>query len=196
MDFQRDITLVQGKRFVEVLRFALPTRIYRRIASAPAAAPLVIATEDPHGLTEGWPYWIRGAQGLKALNRPEPWLAKLTSATQLELNELNGALLDPYTANSGWVEYLQPADLSGRTGRLKIRADYDSPQLLGLTDVDGIAIDAAAQTVTITLTAAQTAALTLPGGVGVWDLELPAAGDVVDLYVRGAVSLQREVTYP
>jgi len=89
---------------------------------------------------------------------------------------------------------------SGYTGRMMIRADYDSPVLLDCTTTNGrieVGIQGTApyqRNIAITLTAATTAALS-DWGLGVWDLELTdSTGHVFRVYF-GRAALNRQVTY-
>lgn len=88
-----------------------------------------------------------------------------------------------------------PLDLSGRTGRMHIRAAMEDPDpLVDLTTQNGrIAIDGPEGRVTLRLTAEVTAALPLPAG-GVFDLELVALDGGVDRVLMGRVRLDPEVT--
>lgn len=195
------ITLVQGKTFRKPLRWASNTQVYRNItALLPSVAPARI-TAEAHGLPPGWPYWISGAQGARALNSPapdKPWRAVVVDANTLEINSLNGALLPEYVAGSGWINYLQPIDPTGYTGQLQIRATPDEPALLTLTTAadDGIVIDSTAKTVTWTVTDEQAAGITLPDKGGFWELELTSAAGEVDLYAGGPVLFKREIVKP
>lgn len=85
-------------------------------------------------------------------------------------------------------------NLTGYTARMMIRANVaDANPLLSLTSPSGgIVITAATGTVTVTITAAQTAAL--PAGVHVYDLELVAPDTRVIKMIRGTVSVRAEVT--
>lgn len=89
-------------------------------------------------------------------------------------------------------------DTAGYTGRMMIRADYDSPVLLDCTTANGrieVGIQGTApnqRNIAITLTAATTAALTFTE-LAVWDITLAdGAGHVVRVY-GGVVALNRRV---
>lgn len=90
-------------------------------------------------------------------------------------------------------------DLTGCTARLQVRETYASPApLLTLSTGDGITIDGPAGTITLVITAAQTAALAARDGVhrlGVYDLELiNPDGITVERLLKGDVMLDPEVT--
>lgn len=89
---------------------------------------------------------------------------------------------------------------SGYTGRMMIRADYDTPVLLDCTTANGrieVGIQGVSpnqRNIAITLTAATTAAL-VDWGLGVWQIALTdSTGHVVSVY-EGRVTLKRRVVY-
>lgn len=101
-------------------------------------------------------------------------------------------MLLTYSDGTNW-------DTSGYTGRMMIRADYDSPVLLDCSTANGrieVGIQGTApnqRNIAITLTAAATAAL-VDWGVGVWDIELTDATGHVVRVCGGQAALSREVT--
>ena len=84
-------------------------------------------------------------------------------------------------------------NLTSYTGRLQARTTPDATATaLSLTTGSGITLGGSAGTITLTRTAAQTAALT-PGRY-VYDLELESAGGVVTRLVEGELTIHAEVT--
>ncbi len=87
-------------------------------------------------------------------------------------------------------------DLTGCSARMQIRETVSSPStLLSLTSspAAGIAITAGPPgVITITITAAQTAAMAWKHGV--YDLELVTAGGEVERLLKGDVTVDFEVT--
>ena len=83
-----------------------------------------------------------------------------------------------------------PVNLTGYTARLKIRRKGSSdPALLSLTHASGITLGGAAGTITVVLTAAQTAAL--PTGADlVYDLDVIDGSSRPYRLVRGKVTVQ------
>lgn len=84
----------------------------------------------------------------------------------------------------------EPVDLTGYSARMQIRKKFGGTLLIELTDGDGLTLGGAAGTVTIDMTAAQTAEITRSG---VYDLEL-VIGSTVTKVLRGQFILTHEVT--
>lgn len=87
-------------------------------------------------------------------------------------------------------------NLSGYTARSKARLDFDSTATVWNTPTVGtIAINAGANsTITLSLTAAETAALT-PWTVGVFDIEYVSGSGAVTNILKGRYEVYPEVTY-
>ncbi len=96
--------------------------------------------------------------------------------------------------NQGSGEAAPPANLTGYTARMQIRAEVESASaLIDLTIANGrIVITPAEGKIALTISAADTAALDFD--VGVYDLELVSPTGHVDRVVQGKVTLSREVT--
>lgn len=85
-------------------------------------------------------------------------------------------------------------NLTGFTARAQGRATYDaSSTLFSLTSSSGITLGGAAGTITITLSATATAALSAPQQ-GVWDLELVSGSGVVTRLLEGDLRILPEAT--
>lgn len=87
-----------------------------------------------------------------------------------------------------------PVDLTGYAARMMARANVaDAAPFLDLTTENGgIALGGASGTVTLSMSAAATAAIT--AAVGAYDLELIAPGGDVTRLVQGAITISREIT--
>lgn len=86
-----------------------------------------------------------------------------------------------------------PVDLSGYTARLQARPSARSADIaLDLATGSGITLGGQDGTVTLTLSATQTAALS-PGKY-LYDLELESAGGEVTRLVQGTLTVSPEVT--
>lgn len=83
-------------------------------------------------------------------------------------------------------------NLTGYTARMQIRKKIDGDILADMTTVNGkIVLGGALGTITASLTAAETAAIS---NNGVYDLELISSGGVVSRLLQGDVTLSKEVT--
>ena len=84
--------------------------------------------------------------------------------------------------------------LVGYTARMQVRATLESAEaLIELTTGNGrIALGGAAGTITLTISATDTAALT--AGRGVYDLELVSGSGIVTRLLQGVATISRNVT--
>lgn len=88
-----------------------------------------------------------------------------------------------------------PIDLTGCTARMQIRTSIDAPDppILELTtENSGIVLGDDNGTIDVLITATQTAGLQF--ATGVYDLEIETASGFVTRLLKGAVSLDKEVT--
>lgn len=84
-------------------------------------------------------------------------------------------------------------DLTGFTARMQIRKKIDGDLLADMTTANSkIALGGAAGTITLSLTASETAAIN--SSKGVYDLELVSGGGIVTRLVQGDVTFSKEVT--
>ena len=85
-------------------------------------------------------------------------------------------------------------NLTGYTARMQVRATLESAStLVELTTANSrIALGGAAGTITLTIAAADTAALT--AGRGVYDLELVSGSGIVTRLLQGVCTISRNVT--
>jgi len=196
----QDITIVKGKTFARVLRWESLPLVYKPITAITQAAPVVISAAA-HGLPDGWRTAVTSAQGMREINAKVPGKGKpplasefhkatvLTAGT-ISLNDINSLEFTAYTSG-GTLVYYTPVSLAGATARLQIRATEESTAvLLNLVSPTDIVLDDAAKTITITITAAVTAAFTFL--TGVYELEITIAGVVTQL-LRGSVTVVEEV---
>jgi len=85
-------------------------------------------------------------------------------------------------------------DLTNYTARAKVRDGYDGTAVVDLTTENGgITLGGALGTVVLSMSAADTAALSVLKD-GRWDLELVSAGGTVTRLVQGKCTISREVT--
>jgi hypothetical protein len=85
-------------------------------------------------------------------------------------------------------------NLTGYTARMQVRATLEAASaLIELTTANGrIALGGTAGTITLTISATDTAALT--SGRGVYDLELVSGSGIVTRLLQGVATISRNVT--
>ena len=194
-----DLEICKGATFSKVLRWESATVVFKPITGITKAAPPVV-TAIGHGAPDGWRVAITGVLGMtqiNAANNPpknsQYVKAKLLTADTVSLNAVDASSFSSYTSG-GILRYNQPVDLAGYTARMHIRASQAaSVTLLELTTENSrIALDNTLKTITLSLLASVTAAITWT--TGVYDLELVSAGGVVSRLLEGAVNIHQEVT--
>lgn len=194
----QDITIKKGKTFRLVTRWETLPFIYKAISGITQAAPVVI-TASAHGLPEGWRTAVVSAVGMKEINaksfppaEDEFKKATVLTSSTVSLNEVNSADYHAYTSG-GYLVYYTPVDLDGYTARLQVRATEQATgaPLLSLTSSAGITLDNTNKTITITISAADTADLDF--ATGVYELEMEDGSGVVDQLLKGTVTVEPEV---
>ncbi len=184
-----DLPIIPGTTYRDTVRLMQPRHEYRPI-TALGGSPLRLTVD--HGLPGNWLAWVEGVNGMQGVNRStreRPHRVTVVDAATLEINALSAFSLNP---GDGQLIYKPPVDLAGATARMQIRAGVGGALLLELnTENGGLAITGPG-TLTRTMSAAQTAALTWTDGV--YDLEVEYADGTVQRYLQGAVTVSREVT--
>jgi hypothetical protein len=194
----KDLTIEQGKTFSQVLRWEAPPIIYVPITGILQAAPARI-TAPSHNCPPGWRVAVVSVKGMSQINAQNtpPKAADYHSATVIdpntvELNDVNAADFKAYTSG-GYLQFNTPVDLTGYSARMSVKDKVGGTVLLSLTTVDGrITIDDLTKSITLTISAVDTAALTWKKGV--YDLELVSPGGIVTALLAGAVTVSKEVT--
>lgn len=200
----KDLLIQQGKTFTLVLRWETEPVVYKAITAIQQTAP-VRMTVPGQGAPDGWRAAITSVKGMVEINAADP--AKLRDsdfhtvtvidANTIEFNDINAASFKGYISG-GYLQYNTPVDLTGFVARMEIK-DKVGGTLLASADVADaplnildIAIDNAKKTITLTISATDTAALTWKKGV--YDLEMQSATGVVTALITGTVSVTKEVT--
>lgn len=103
------------------------------------------------------------------------------------------ALEQPRTPTLEDPSEYEPYPLTNHTARMQVRRTVESTTpLISLTTENGrIAINSAAGLITLSISAADTAALT---SSGVYDLEIISSGGLVSRVIQGTFTLSLEVT--
>ena len=96
--------------------------------------------------------------------------------------------------SGGVAEFNLPVNLAGFTARMQIRADIDSSTVISelTTANDGVLIDNTLKTITLNITAVNTAIFTFE--TAVYSLELISSGGQVTTFCGGIITLVKEVT--
>jgi hypothetical protein len=199
----KDFTILQGKTFEHVLRWEALPFVYKAITAITQTLPCRI-TATAHGMLDGWRVAVVSVKGMTQINAENsPPKAKdfhratVIDANTVELNDVNSADYKPYTSG-GYLQFYTPVDLTGYTARMKIKDRVGGTVLASSevadTPLDTITItlDDVEATITITISATDTAALTWTKGV--YDLELVSSGGVVTQLLSGKIAVEKEVT--
>lgn len=197
-DNPQDLEIFQGKTFSRVIRWEAHPYVYKAISAITKTAPVNI-TATAHGVPDGWRVAIvsvRGMTEINAQNSPprltDYFRATYVDANTIQLNDVNAADYSTYTSG-GYVQYLTPVSITGYTARMKIKNRVGGTVLETLTTENGkIALDATNKTITLTLSATDTAAYTFKKGV--YDLEMVSGGGVVTAILSGNITVVPEVT--
>lgn len=192
-----DLCIAQGKTFAMTLRWAAEPYIYRPITTIHNSAPLR-AEVIGHGMPDGWMFAFSAIQGPVDLNAqmsppgPDDYRqAKVIGPDEIEVNAINGALLKPYRSG-GFIQYLTPVSLAGKSARMDIRDKVGGNLLLSLhSGDDSIVLDDTEKTISLRLEHDITRDIAWRRGVH--EIEIFDAVDVFRL-AYGAVTVSPETT--
>lgn len=204
MAANKDLTIQQGKTFTLALRWETDPIVRKAITGVSFAGGSPRITAVGHGAPDGWRctlYGIKGPKQLNAANNPprndDYHAATVLDADTVELNDINPYDTQgnewPAYVSGGFLQYNTPMDLTGYTARLAVKDKIGGTVLLSLTtENNGIVIDNAKKTITLTVEATATDDFTWTRGV--YDLELISPTGVVTALISGKVSVTKEVT--
>lgn len=187
-----NLKIIQGSTFSQVLRWEGSTKIYKTITSITNSAPVVIYS-TAHGIPPGWRTKVTNVVGMKEINSTDYYTVTSTTTDTVTINSVNSIGYTAYTSG-GVLEYNSPIDLSGYTARMQIRSTLSSDTVLSeLTTANNkIVLDNTAKTITLTLSATETAAFSF--NTAVYSLEMVSSGGQVTQLVNGNLTLVKEVT--
>lgn len=194
-----DLVIYKGSTFTRVVRWASLPYVYTPITAITKAAPVVI-TATGHGLRDGWSALVASAGGMRQINakyspprESEMHRVTVVDANRVSFNTIDSTRFSTYTSGGSLVSFT-PADLAGYTARMMVRqyAGATGDPLLSLTSPADIVLDNTEHTITVTIDAATTAAITWEDGE--YDLELESATGVVTKVLTGNVTVINEVT--
>lgn len=199
-----DLTILQGKTFIDVLRWETDPIVRKSITAIDLSTGCPRLTVAGHGLPTGWNvavYNVAQPKDVNAKNNPprdsDYTPATVIDANTLELNKISAAGWKPYTSG-GFVQWNTPKDLTGHTLRMKIKDRVGGTVLASTEAADNplnvitITIDNALKTITRKILATATDDFTFR--TGVYDVEAVSPTGDVTLMLFGAVKLTKEVT--
>lgn len=186
----KDFTIRKGETFSKVIRWAVPPIVWKQITAVSQTAPVRLTVPN-HGCPPGWSVEVESKCSMREIDGLKDQ-AIVIDADTIELNTVNGSCFKAYKGGA-MLRYYTPVDMTGMTARMAIKNKVGGTELLRLSTLDGtIVLDEATCTITITLPAPVTAALTWKGGV--YDLELEAIDGTVTRLLAGKVKVTDEVT--
>lgn len=183
------ITIKQGKTYRNVLRWEAKPFVYKAISGITQTGPATI-TATGHGIPDGWRVMVESVKGMAEINSDQRGLDKWSQATvvdanTVELNDINASSFKAYKSG-GYLKFYTPVDLDGFTCRAVIK------DAIGATLWSGNpTIDNTAKTVTIEISAADTAAMDFSRGV--IEVEIESSGGEVTQLLMARVVLEREI---
>ena len=190
MSATKDLIIRKGATFAQTLRWEAPPIIWKPITAISLTAPVRL-TVPGHGCPPNWRVNVSCNKSMREMDGAKG-LATVIDADTIEINTINASGFKPYKGD-GYLSFNTPVDMTGMTARMSIKDRVGGTELLRLSTLDGtIVLDEVTCTITITLPATVTAALTWKGGV--YDLELEAIDGTVTCLLAGKVKVTDEVT--
>lgn len=193
-----DIEIIQGSQFVKSIHWYGGGKVYDTIDGVTVGHPTVI-TVTGHGLPSisKTPISIGGVKGsAKVLNTGEDE-CDMVLATHIDANSFSVPIPTVgkvYEANTGYIEWYSPKDLTNFTARMQIRASVDSTDTLVSLTSGGGDIVISLPDAKITMTIATAVTETLDFDTAVYDLELVDSSGEATRILEGEVTLSKEVT--
>lgn len=194
-----NLEICKGATFSIIVRWESSTCIFKPITNITKSAPPVLSVTG-HGVPDKWRVAVTNVLGMKEINSPNnpPKLtdykkSQLITADSLSIPCIDASGFTAYTSG-GILWYNEPVDLTNYTARMHIRDSVDAASfLLELTTANGrIVVNNTTKTITLTVTATDTAAITFTSGV--YDLEMVSPAGVVTRILEGNITVREEVT--
>lgn len=186
-----DIVIKQGATFRRTYRWVAPPAIFKD-ATIITGVPLTV-TATAHLMPDQWPAQLLDPDEATQVSACDNYTGTVIDANTIQFNDVidYGVL----AGDARILRYLTPVDLTGFSAELQIRSSVRaSTALLTVSSQGinpGILLDNAARTIVVSITPAQTAALTFSNAV--FQLELTSGSGDVTRLDEGAVTLSREV---
>lgn len=198
---KKNISIQQGSNFEMVVRWESKNVVFKAVTGITKTAPPVL-TVAGHAVPDGWRVGLTNIKGMTALNATHAPLedadyyqAKLIGVDALSLDGIDATGLATYTSG-GILRYFSPIDLAGYTARMDIRSTLASTTVIFAltTGNTRIALNNVSKTITLAISAVDTALLTFTSGV--YSLELVSGAGEVAQILNGTAKLIKEVTRP
>ena len=190
MSATKDLAIRKGATFAQTLRWEAPPIVWKPITAISRTAPVRL-TVPAHGCLPNWRVNVSCNQSMRDMDGVKG-MATVIDADTIEINTINASGFKPYKGD-GYLSYNTPVDMTAMTARMSIKDKVGGTELLRLSTLDGtIVLDEATCTITITLPAPVTAALTWKRGV--YDLEIVDSLGAVHMLLSGKVTITPEVT--
>ncbi len=201
----KKMNILRGKTYLLPIRFEVEPVISKPITAISTASGFPRLTVPGHGAPNGWSGYVIGVDSPRQINAGFPVrdcdFRKMTviDANTIEFNELDASGFKAYVSG-GFLQYRTPVDLTGYTGRMKIKDKVGGTVLLSSSAPDAplnvidIAVNNTAKTITLTVHASATTDISWSRGV--YDLEMVSSDlePVATRLISGKVSVIDEVT--
>jgi len=208
------LTIRRGETFSLVMRWGTDPFVFKPITGISLAAGAPRLTVNGHGAPDGWPVAITRVKGTRQINAENipPADDEYHPATVIDVNTLELNSVAPYDDNGnewpaytggGFVQYRTPVDLASAVVRMKIKdkpKDKTGGVVLASTeagdsplDIIGVAINNTLKTITLSISATDTAALSWRKGYA--DIEAEISG-VVTRLAEYEIEVDGEITTP
>lgn len=184
------IEITKGSTYTETLLWLSENDAFLTATGATMAAPAKLTITN-HGLLTGQPIKLECVTPSSHPLNGFEGVVEVEDANTLILPTVN-AHCYPAITGTFVVRYGTRFNLTGYVARMQVRTREGTLILDLTTENGGIAIDPTSYEIAITVSAAQTAALTITRGV--FDLEVEAPDGEVTKLTRGAVVVRDEVT--
>ena len=198
-----DLTILKGRTFTLVLRWETAPIVYKAITAIEQSAPARL-TVPGHGCVDGWRAAVTGVKGMTEINAEankvrsaDYQTVTIVDANTIEFNELDASGFKAYVSG-GFLQYLTPVDLTGYTGRTKIKDKVGGTLLLSTEPADAplnlltATVDTTAKTITLGLDALTSAALSWSKAVHEAEMVAPD-GKVYPLILPSKIVVSTEV---
>jgi hypothetical protein len=202
-----DIELPQGSTYRAIARWGVPACTLKAITAISLTAPATL-TVPSHGLVNGWPVTIEGADSMEAYVRDdlggatlEPITKHQHSASPVDDDTITlpcvNTLASKAYAGKAALRYNAPVDMAGYAGRLQVR-NKAGDLLISLTSDDGdIIINNTTKTIEVVFMASRTVGATWKSASFALEMYVVIdSKEYVTTVASGEVILIRETVRP